>query len=167
MPFWKRVHDAPPSGVATEEEIIEKACEEYLEFYGKPFPFVKCLEVLKGLCNFDPITCNDPSEEDVVDLVQQNLSKEEAGNGDKKLAAVNKITAVMGVSLAQPIGNKKAKKLLKEDTSSVSSARADRLAKANELLAHSQKELAMLQQLMAKAMTDKEKREKIIALRLK
>jgi hypothetical protein len=119
------------------------------------------------LCNFDPITCNDPSEEDVVDLVQQNLSKEEAGNGDKKLAAVNKITAVMGVSLAQPIGNKKAKKLLKEDTSSVSSARADRLAKANELLAHSQKELAMLQQLMAKAMTDKEKREKIIALRLK
>jgi hypothetical protein len=43
MPFWKRVHDAPPSGVATEEEIIEKACEEYLEFYGKPCPFVKCL----------------------------------------------------------------------------------------------------------------------------
>jgi hypothetical protein len=39
------------------------------------------LEVLKGLCNFNPITYNDPSEDDVVDLVQQNLSKEEAGNG--------------------------------------------------------------------------------------
>jgi hypothetical protein len=164
MPFWKRVHDAPPSGVATEEEIIEKACEEYLEFYGKPFPFVKCLEVLKGLCNFNPITYNDPSEDDVVDLVQQNLSKEEAGDGDKKPAAVNKITAVMGVGLARPIGNKKAKKLLKADTSSVSSAQAGRLAEANELLAHSQKELAMSQRMMAKAMSDKEDRAQIIAL---
>jgi hypothetical protein len=118
------------------------------------------LEVLKGLCNFNPITYNDPSEDDVVDLVQQNLSKEEAGDGDKKLAAVNKITAVMGVGLARPIGNKKAMKLLKEDTSSVPSARADRLAEANELLAHSQKELVMSQRLMAKAMSDKEKREK-------
>jgi hypothetical protein len=72
MPFWKRVHDAPPSGVATEEEIIKKACEECLDFYGKPFPFVKCLEVLQGLCNFNPITYNAPSEDDVVDLVEQN-----------------------------------------------------------------------------------------------
>jgi hypothetical protein len=58
MPFWKRVHDAPPNGVATEEEIIEKACKEYLDFYGKPFPFVKCLEVLKGLCNICTRGCS-------------------------------------------------------------------------------------------------------------
>jgi hypothetical protein len=70
----------------------------------------------------------------------------------------------MGVGLARPIGNKKAKKLLKEDTSSVSSARADRLAEANKLLAHSQKDLAMSQRLMAKALSDKEKRAQIIAL---
>jgi hypothetical protein len=31
MSFWKRVHDVPPSSVATKEEIIENACEEYLE----------------------------------------------------------------------------------------------------------------------------------------
>jgi hypothetical protein len=38
------------------------------------------LEVLKGLCNFNPITYNVPLEDDVVDLVEQNLSKEEAGH---------------------------------------------------------------------------------------
>ena len=50
------------------------------------------------------------------------------------------------------------------DTSSVSSAQPGRLAEANELLAHSQKELAMSQRMMAKAMSDKEDRAQIIAL---
>jgi hypothetical protein len=65
-----------------------------------------------------------------------------------------------GVLAEPPPWDHSSKKLLKEDTSSVSSARADRLAEANELLAHSQKELAMSQRLMAKALSDKEKREK-------
>jgi hypothetical protein len=109
MPFWKRVHDAPPSGVATEEEIIEKSCEEYLDcFYGKPFPFVKCSDDLNGSCNFNPITYNDPSEDAVVDLVEQNLGKEEE-DAEKKPAAINNIAAFMGDGLTWPIGNKKEK----------------------------------------------------------
>ena len=110
MPFWKRVHDAPPSGVTTEEEIIKVACDAYHEFYEKRFPFVKCLEVLQKMSKFNLLDYKDPDEETVINLVEQNLAAEEK-DGDKKPAAINKIAAVMRAGLARPIGSKKSKKM--------------------------------------------------------
>jgi hypothetical protein len=164
MPFWKRAHDAPPSGVATEEEIIEKACEEYHDFYEKKFPFVKCLQVLKGLSNFHPSSYKDLSEDAVIDLVEQNLSNNHEGDGDKKPAPVNKITAAMGLGLTRPIGTKKAKQLLRDDSASIAGTTASKHVEAVQQLATSQHELALSQKTIANAMRLREQRENILSV---
>jgi hypothetical protein len=120
MPFWKRVYEAPPSGVATDKEIIDKACTEYTEFHGKPFQFRNCLPILQELASFNPGTSADQTADEIVDLVEANINNDDVDDRDAdgqeagevietKIPAVDKMKAAMGLGLVRPIGNKRAK----------------------------------------------------------
>ena len=124
MPHWRRIKQSKPSGIPTEEGMIAKAMESYLEVENKPFGFKHCLVTLKDLAAFDPM--KDAPDEEEIKINIQNLVDMTGSDvdNDNQPAGINKILPPMGSSLHRPIGNKRAKKMQQEELSTESSATA-------------------------------------------
>jgi hypothetical protein len=139
---YRRVlKSAKPSGT-TEDDIRDKACDEYLDSYGKPFLFKHCLDYLWTAPKFDPMV----AEEDTKEVVQ--LDDDDDDDDDqpievtKRLEGVNRTLDAMGAAMNQLVGAKAAKAQLKDERSSYLTETANSKGVAMEKISNTQDKIA-------------------------
>jgi len=116
LKYWKSATEEPPSGT-TESDWMTTATDNYLQEVGRRFRFEDCFRVLKD----SPKFCIESNTE------AQALANQEGRNSTE---------VAMGGSLQRPIGNKAAKKLKTDSSSSITSTASSSIEKMAE--AHKQ-----------------------------
>ena len=102
----KHYKDKNPSGWNLQQ-ILEAAAEKFRDIHGRPFRFGNCVETLHKLPKFQP-NYKDPDAD-------------EGSDNEGKKPSHNSIGKVMGHTVPRPMGQKKAKAAMKEDSVTVSS----------------------------------------------
>jgi hypothetical protein len=135
--YYKKAKTPLKSGW-TEDMYREHASELYSIAEGKPFKLAHCVDTLFQLPKFMPVLgdngWSDEIDDSVVDTSQGGEEDEESSK--KPPARVNNIGSAMGDSMSRPMGAKKAKAILEnESRSSKASRHGDSMIASAQILA--------------------------------
>jgi len=98
---YKHYADKKPSGW-NEDRLFQGACARFARFEGRAFKFEKCVPVLQHVVKFQAGLMNEGKE---------SITEQDSAGGK---GGMNKIGRIMGDTTTRPIGQKKAKKIMRD-----------------------------------------------------